>query len=70
MLSFPVLSCVILTIHSTAAINYGNNNGHTEHRGDCDEDWSDLTNYDKEADRIYYIACVDVEWDYAPSGKN
>eukprot|EP01083_Nonionella_stella_P225687 802093_1 len=38
--------------------------------GQCDSDWSSKLNYNTAAERVYYIACVEVEWDYAPSGKN
>eukprot|EP01083_Nonionella_stella_P092870 260124_1 len=36
----------------------------------CKDEWSDLPNYDVDADRVYYIGCVEKEWDYCPTGKN
>jgi len=36
----------------------------------CDIDWDSKPNADIDADRVYYIGCTEVEWDYAPSGKN
>jgi hephaestin len=34
----------------------------------CNDEWSDLPNYDVDADRVYYIGCVEVSWNYCPSG--
>eukprot|EP01084_Bolivina_argentea_P270553 460078_1 len=34
---------------------------------DCKDNWENNENYDIVAERIYYIGCVEEEWDYAPS---
>eukprot|EP01083_Nonionella_stella_P047488 127084_1 len=40
------------------------------HHCNHDIEWSGLPNYDVDADRVYYIGCVEREWDYCPTGKN
>eukprot|EP01084_Bolivina_argentea_P265011 449083_1 len=40
------------------------------HHCNHDIEWSGLPNYDVDADRVYYIGCVEEEWDYCPTGKN
>eukprot|EP01083_Nonionella_stella_P070881 189949_1 len=36
----------------------------------CEDGWKDKENYDISAERIYYIGCIEEEWDYAPSKYN
>eukprot|EP01084_Bolivina_argentea_P096246 173020_1 len=36
----------------------------------CNTDFDHIDNHEVEADRVYYIACVEEEWDYCPTGKN
>ena len=38
--------------------------------GQCDPAWDNQPNYNRDAERVYYIGCVEEEWDYLPSGKN
>jgi FtsP/CotA-like multicopper oxidase with cupredoxin domain len=36
--------------------------------GGCTDEWEGMDNYDTDADRVYYIACVEEQWNYCPSG--
>eukprot|EP01084_Bolivina_argentea_P087930 158751_1 len=36
----------------------------------CSSDWNGMVNEDVDADRVYYLGCVEEEWDYCPSGYN
>eukprot|EP01084_Bolivina_argentea_P283024 484621_1 len=36
----------------------------------CNTDWNSLPNYNVQADRVYYIGCVEEEWDYCPTDTN
>eukprot|EP01084_Bolivina_argentea_P051330 94422_1 len=34
----------------------------------CNGDWSNYPNYDSDAERVYHIACVEMKWNYCPTG--
>jgi FtsP/CotA-like multicopper oxidase with cupredoxin domain len=36
----------------------------------CDKDFEYHRNFGIDADRVYYIACIDAYWNYAPTGYN
>eukprot|EP01084_Bolivina_argentea_P239874 403080_1 len=36
----------------------------------CGSEWNSQVNYNVQAERVYYVGCVEEDWDYAPSGEN
>eukprot|EP01083_Nonionella_stella_P067685 179192_1 len=60
--------CLLCVIYLTVALS--KKYEQTNNENNCDSEWERQVNYDADADRIYYIACVEEEWNYCPSGKN
>eukprot|EP01083_Nonionella_stella_P178789 632700_1 len=66
------MNCLYLTatliILTTAAKKKKNKSSWSS--SSCSSEWEGMVNYDETTERVYYLGCVEEEWDYCPSGYN
>eukprot|EP01084_Bolivina_argentea_P270552 460077_1 len=71
-----IVMCATTVLGGQGKYGYSAYNGNNAYAAaanvdyDCKDGWKDSENYDIEAERIYYIGCIEEEWDYAPSKYN